>query len=175
MTFYFIYTYFTAVYSSFTCSNYTLCSSTNYNVRRVLGETWSFLQLLLAPKSVESTPSGDGATPAQGCHFSFTARYTRDVFMPQEIQRSVFSKRADLLSSLPELGKMYVNQTMGFFFLLFQVYPKISALWMNQTEMTQWEAVCTTDWPEKWIQGRSFWIRRIAPRPSNSNKDGCNF
>lgn len=142
-SFIYIYIYFIAVYSKFTCSDYELCLPTNYNVRRILRETRSILQLLLGPKSVESVPSGEGATPAQGCRFWFTARYTRDVFMPREIQHS-FLKNVGFLSSLPELGKIYVNQAMFYSFkstLRFQLYKWIKWKWYNGKQFVQW-----TDW-----------------------------
>lgn len=171
MTFSFIYIYFIAVYSKFTCSDYELCLPTNYNGRRIWRETRSILQLLLGPKSVESVPSGKGAMPAQGCRFWFMARYTRDVFMPREIQHSFF-KECRISELTTRIRK---NICESGYVLFFQVYPEISALQMNQMEVIQWEAVCTMDWLETWIQGESFWIKRIAPRPSNSNKDRCNF
>lgn len=68
-----------------------------------------------------------------------------DIFVPQEIQHSVFSKNVDFLSSLPELGK---NIHESEYVLLLHAYPEISAQWMNQVEKIQSEAVCAMDWPD---------------------------
>lgn len=170
MTFAFIRRYFIAVSSKLTCSNYELCSPTNH-IRRVL-RPQSILQLLLGPKSADSAPSREGAAPARQRHFWFTARYTRDVFLPREVQRSVFSKTVHFSELTTRIRR---NTCEPGYALFFQACPEISALWMNRVETIQREAVCTTDWPERRLQGESFGIKRIAPRPSNSNKDGCNF
>lgn len=50
--FFYTHTYFIAVCSKFTGSNYELCSPTNDNIGRILTETW-FKQQLFGPKSVE--------------------------------------------------------------------------------------------------------------------------
>lgn len=115
--FHFKYAYFSVVYSLFSCSNQELCSLPKYNTWPILRETKSILQLLLASMSMEPTPSGEGATLAQGCHFSLMIRCAMDIFMPQEIQHSVFSKNVDFLSSIPELGKIYMNQSMFYSFM----------------------------------------------------------
>lgn len=140
MKFSFRYTYFTAVCSKFTGSNHELCSPTNYNTGRVSTETW-FKQQLFGPKSVEFLHCWRSHTSTEMPLLIYSKRHTRDVCMPGEIQRSVFSRNIDFLSSLPELGK--INVTVFFYLLLFQVYPEISALWMDPTEMTQWEVACT--------------------------------
>lgn len=124
MQFHFMYAYFIVVYSLFACSNQELCSLPKYNTWPILRETKSILQLLLAPKSIEPASSGEGATLAQGCHFSLMVRCAMDIFVPQEIQHSVFSKNVDFLSSLPELGK---NIHESEYVLLLHAYPEISA------------------------------------------------
>lgn len=129
------------------------------------------LQQLRGPKSMECAPSHEGGTPAQGCQSWFTARYTRDVFTPREIQRSVFSKHVDF-SELTTRNRKNICESE--YALCSQVYPEISPLWINQVEMIQWEAACTRDWLVRWIHGESLQIKRNAPKP-NSNRIDAPF
>lgn len=145
MKFSFTHTYFIAVCSKFTGSNYELCSPTNYNIGRILKET-RLKQQLFGPKSVEflhcwrsqqrdATSDLEQATH-QACFYALgnpTLQY---------------SKNIDFLSSLPKLGKIYV--TVFFYVLLFQVCPGISALWMDpKRNDTMGSCLYSADWEDE--------------------------
>lgn len=151
MKFPFTHTYFIAVCSKFTGSNYELCSPTNDNIGRILTETW-FKQQLFGPKSVEFLHCWRSYASRDLPLLIYSKRHTRDVFMPWEIQSSNIQRIQIFLSSLPELGKIYM--TVFFFVLLFQVCPEISALWMDPREMIQWKLLVHC-WLGRWIQGEN--------------------